>query len=146
MFCSFFLSFFSTSIQYLNVEFIKIALIYDLNVDQRDSKTLISLTYPCWSWIFFCQFRMGDAFKNVDTSKFRVATWNYIHLVYGIFHDDYQYVEVCTTSVVSKDWHKMVHCYSKILEILLDTVYWEVLPLYFGCVPILCHLSSHFTA
>ena len=46
MFCSFFLSFFSTSIQYLNVEFIKISLIYDLNVDQRDSKTLISLTYP----------------------------------------------------------------------------------------------------
>ena len=145
MFCSFFLSFF------FNIDSI---------LKCRIHKDFTYIWFKCWStwlqdlnilnvslsWIFFCQFRMGDAFKNVDTSKFRVATWNYIHLVYGIFHDDYQYVEVCTTSVVSKDWHKMVHCYSKILEILLDTVYWEVLPLYFGCVPILCHLSSHFTA
>lgn len=37
---------------------------------------------------------MGDSITDVDTSKFRLATWNYIHLVYGIFHDDYVYYEV----------------------------------------------------
>lgn len=31
---------------------------------------------------------------NVDTSHFRLATWNYIHLVFGIYHDDYLYTEV----------------------------------------------------
>jgi len=37
---------------------------------------------------------MGDNYTDVDTSKFRLATWNYIQLIYGIFHDDYLYVEV----------------------------------------------------
>lgn len=32
--------------------------------------------------------------ENVDTSTFRTATWNYIHLVFGIYHDDYLYTEV----------------------------------------------------
>ncbi|XP_057306159.1 sestrin-1-like [Hydractinia symbiolongicarpus] len=48
---------------------------------------------------FRCSFNltyntMGDSITDVDTSKFRLATWNYIHLVYGIFHDDYVYYEV----------------------------------------------------
>lgn len=38
-------------------------------------------------------FTMGDN-KNVDTSKFRRAIWNYIQCIYGIRHDDYDYGEV----------------------------------------------------
>lgn len=43
---------------------------------------------------FFMFLRLGKV-ENVDTSTFRTATWNYIHLVYGIYHDDYLYTEVC---------------------------------------------------
>lgn len=32
--------------------------------------------------------------KNVDTTMFRHAVWNYIHRIYGIIHDDYNYVEM----------------------------------------------------
>ncbi|XP_037945260.1 sestrin homolog [Teleopsis dalmanni] len=32
--------------------------------------------------------------KNVDTSKFRRAIWNYIQCIFGIRHDDYDYGEV----------------------------------------------------
>lgn len=32
--------------------------------------------------------------RNVDTSKFRRAIWNYIQCIYGIRHDDYDYGEV----------------------------------------------------
>ena len=42
---------------------------------------------------------MGDNFSNVDTSKFRLATWNYIHLIYGIYHDDYVYYEVLLNDI-----------------------------------------------
>ena len=42
---------------------------------------------------FTVLFRLGRV-ENVDTSTFRMATWNYIHLVYGIYHDDYLYTEV----------------------------------------------------
>ena len=38
-------------------------------------------------------FTMGEN-KNVDTSKFRRAIWNYIQCIYGIRHDDYDYGEV----------------------------------------------------
>jgi len=31
---------------------------------------------------------------NVDTSAFRRAIWNYIHCLFGIRHDDYDYSEV----------------------------------------------------
>ena len=37
--------------------------------------------------------RMGDL-REVDTSSFRRAIWNYIHIMYGICHDDYDYSEV----------------------------------------------------
>ena len=33
---------------------------------------------------------MGDL-KNVDTSAFRQAIWNYTHCLYGIRHEDYDY-------------------------------------------------------
>ncbi|KAJ6643123.1 Sestrin like [Pseudolycoriella hygida] len=38
-------------------------------------------------------FTMADR-KNVDTSKFRRAIWNYIQCIYGIRYDDYDYGEV----------------------------------------------------
>lgn len=38
-------------------------------------------------------FTMGGI-KNVDTSKFRRAIWNYIQCIFGIRHDDYDYGEV----------------------------------------------------
>uniref|UniRef100_A0A2C9JWA9 Sestrin n=1 Tax=Biomphalaria glabrata TaxID=6526 RepID=A0A2C9JWA9_BIOGL len=38
-------------------------------------------------------YTMGDN-REVDTSSFRRAIWNYIHCMYGIRHDDYDYSEV----------------------------------------------------
>ncbi|GFR02201.1 sestrin-1 [Trichonephila clavipes] len=32
--------------------------------------------------------------ENVDTTIFRRAVWNYIHRIYGIIHDDYNYSEM----------------------------------------------------
>ncbi|EDO38575.1 predicted protein [Nematostella vectensis] len=51
-------------------------------LDEKFSSTL-GLTY----------FTLGDR-TNVDTTVFRMATWNYIHLIFGIYHDDYLYTEV----------------------------------------------------
>ncbi|KHN80913.1 Sestrin-3 [Toxocara canis] len=38
-------------------------------------------------------FTMGG-YSDVDTSKYRTAIWMYIHSLYGIRHDDYNYGEV----------------------------------------------------
>lgn len=38
-------------------------------------------------------YTLGDK-MNVDTTMFRRAVWNYIHCMYGIRHDDYNYAEV----------------------------------------------------
>ncbi|XP_035233265.1 sestrin homolog isoform X2 [Stegodyphus dumicola] len=38
-------------------------------------------------------YTMGHK-KNVDTTIFRRAVWNYIHKIYGISHDDYNYEEM----------------------------------------------------
>lgn len=38
-------------------------------------------------------YTMGDN-EGVDTASFRRAIWNYIHCMYGIRHDDYDYSEV----------------------------------------------------
>lgn len=38
-------------------------------------------------------YTMGHK-ENVDTTIFRRAVWNYIHRIYGIIHDDYDYVEM----------------------------------------------------
>jgi sestrin len=46
-------------------------------------KTAYNLTY----------YTMGTK-KDVDTSMFRRAIWNYIHCMFGIRHDDYDYGEV----------------------------------------------------
>lgn len=32
--------------------------------------------------------------QNVDTSTFRRAIWNYIHCLFGMYHDDYDYGEI----------------------------------------------------
>ena len=45
------------------------------------------------TFLFFLYFSLGDI-MNVDTTMFRRAVWNYIHCMYGIRHDDYNYGEV----------------------------------------------------
>ncbi|GAB1605071.1 sestrin-1-like isoform X2 [Argonauta hians] len=50
--------------------------------------------------------------KGVDTTAFRRAIWNYIHFMYGIRHDDYNYNEV--TDLLERDlktYVKTVTCY-----------------------------------
>lgn len=36
---------------------------------------------------------MGDV-EDVDTSSFRCAVWNYVHSLFGVRHDDYNYNQV----------------------------------------------------
>ena len=56
-------------------------------------------------------YRLGDK-MNVDTSMFRRAVWNYIHCMYGIRHDDYNYAEVNSMLERSlKAYIKTVTCY-----------------------------------
>lgn len=56
--------------------------------------------------------------ENVDTSAFRMATWNYIHLVFGIYHDDYLYTEVNKLLERSyKKYIKVVACYPERVSI-----------------------------
>lgn len=33
-------------------------------------------------------------YENVDTTVYRSAVWNYIHALFGIRHDDYDYAKV----------------------------------------------------
>lgn len=33
-------------------------------------------------------------YSNIDTSEYRLAIWNYIHALFGIRHDDYEYNKV----------------------------------------------------
>jgi len=62
---------------------------------------IVSLTYKT----------MGDE-TDVDTTTFRLATWNYIHLIFGIFHDDYRYDEVNQLLYRGyKEYIKTVTCY-----------------------------------
>ena len=51
---------------------------------------------------------MGDN-REVDTSSFRQAIWNYIHSLYGIRHDDYDY------SVVNQLLERNLKAYIKTL-------------------------------
>lgn len=53
------------------------------NLLDEKFKTSYNLTY----------YTMGGR-KDVDTSRFRRAIWNYIQCMYGIRHDDYDYGEV----------------------------------------------------
>ncbi|XP_028414580.1 sestrin-1-like [Dendronephthya gigantea] len=50
--------------------------------------------------------------ESVDTRAFRQATWNYIHLLFGLFHDDYRYDEVNSLMEKSyKTYIKKVVCF-----------------------------------
>jgi sestrin len=68
-------------------------------------------------------YTMGDH-TNVDTSKYRLAVWNYIQSLYGIRHDDYDYAEV--NQLVSrpmKAFIKTVCCFpSRTTELMRGTV------------------------
>ena len=50
--------------------------------------------------------------KDVDTSRFRTAIWNYIQCMFGIRHDDYDYGEVNQVLERSlKAYIKMTVCF-----------------------------------
>jgi sestrin len=56
-------------------------------------------------------YTMGDR-TEVDTTSFRRAIWNYIHCLYGIRHDDYDYKEVNhLLERTLKAYIKTVTCY-----------------------------------
>ncbi|CAH1228737.1 SESN1 [Branchiostoma lanceolatum] len=56
-------------------------------------------------------YTMGPQ-KDVDTSMLRAAIWNYIHCMFGIFHDDYDYGEVNQLlDIRLKSFIKTVTCY-----------------------------------
>lgn len=55
--------------------------------------------------------RMGEVI-DVDTSAFRRAIWYYIHCLYGIMHDDYDYGQVNQLLERNlKQYIKTVTCY-----------------------------------
>lgn len=59
----------------------------------------------------FDVFRMGDNCE-VDTSAFRQAIWYYIHCMYGIRHDDYDYAQINQMLERNlKTYIKTVTCY-----------------------------------
>lgn len=54
---------------------------------------------------------MGDK-KDVDTSVFRRAVWYYIQTLFGIRHDDYDYIVINKLLERNlKAYMKMVTCY-----------------------------------
>jgi len=58
---------------------------------------------------------MGDK-SNVDTTSFRRAIWNYIHSLFGIRHDDYDY------SVINKLLERPLKAYVKIVTCFPERV------------------------
>ena len=61
--------------------------------------------------MFVSIYSLGDI-MNVDTTMFRRAVWNYIHCMYGIRHDDYNYGEVNQMLERNlKSYIKTVTCY-----------------------------------
>ncbi|RUS75477.1 hypothetical protein EGW08_016761 [Elysia chlorotica] len=61
-------------------------------------------------------YTMGDL-REVDTSSFRRAIWNYIHIMYGIRHDDYDYSELNQLLEINlKAYIKTLTCYPERLK------------------------------
>lgn len=62
--------------------------------------------------------------KNVDTTKYRTAVWNYIQSLFGIRHDDYDYSEVNKLlSRQMKTYIKTLCCYpERMKDSLRDSV------------------------
>ena len=63
----------------------------------------------------FCRFTYLHRFSNnveVDTARFRMAVWHYVHRVQGIFHDDYSYDKVnFWLNIRLKSYIKSLVCY-----------------------------------
>lgn len=100
--------------------------------------SLINRLYPDMGQMlddkFSCTFNLTyntlGKVENVDTSTFRRATWNYIHLVFGIYHDDYLYTEVNKLMERSyKQYIKGVACFPE--KVSIDD--------YLGFMPELTH-------
>lgn len=62
--------------------------------------------------------QLGNS-KELDTTKFRQAVWNYIHRLHGIFHDDYDYQEVCVGSESYREEHVHTCCVNEIRKVRL---------------------------
>ena len=58
---------------------------------------------------------MGDK-HDVDTTMFRRAVWNFVHSLYGIRHDDYNY------RVVNQLLERSLMSYSKIVTCFPDRI------------------------
>ncbi|XP_068122235.1 sestrin-2 [Hyperolius riggenbachi] len=64
--------------------------------------------------------------RGVDTFKLRRAIWNYIHCIYGIRHDDYNYGEVNQLLERSlKLYMKTVTCHPQKVTRLLYNNFWQ---------------------
>ncbi|XP_031567426.1 sestrin-1-like [Actinia tenebrosa] len=70
-------------------------------------------------------FTLGDK-TNVDTTVFRLATWNYIHLVFGIYHDDYLYTEV--NKLMEKSYKRYIKMVATCPEKVTQMDYMEFMP------------------
>ena len=74
---------------------------------------ILILELPITLNLFYnlCTCRMGDR-TDVDTTSFRRGIWNYIHCMFGIRHDDYDYSEVNQLlERALKAYVKTVTCY-----------------------------------
>ncbi len=49
---------------------------------------------PSWLTLFISFVSSTGALKNVDKSLFRRAVWVYIHYIFGIRYDDYDYNQI----------------------------------------------------
>ena len=73
------------------INFVVSFLFFSIHSLYEDVGTLLDQKFRCAYNLTY--FTMAGV-KNVDTSKFRRAIWNYIQCIYGIRHDDYDYGEV----------------------------------------------------
>ena len=58
-------------------------------VDPLYQSGAVSSCSKC-SYVCVCTLSMGRN-KDIDTTAFRHAIWHYVHCIYGVRHDDYNY-------------------------------------------------------
>lgn len=103
---------------------------------QQHCFSFLNRSFPNMGFLMDAKFKctseltyrtVGDI-PNIDTTKFRLATWNYIHLLYGIYHDDYLYLEVNKLLEKSyKSYIKKVACFPERIT-FVDFEFTDFLP------------------
>jgi len=65
------------------------------NILHKDhiSSVFAVTTYMTSSGLNVCVLSMGSN-KDIDTTAFRQAIWHYVHCIYGVRHDDYNYTVI----------------------------------------------------